>query len=186
MKTKNRIYSQKFEPAVIMTPDRSAKQRGVKGTTIELAPIKLKIRKILVPIDFSETSKRALNVAIAFAEQFNGKISLIYVTTPHAIPTEEGFVSANLSFVLKTNELLLSKLAEERIPEELLEGTMVKVGKPYSEIVEAARKNIDLIIMTTHGNTGFKHFCIGSTTEKVVQHAPCPVLTVCDKKQRLV
>lgn len=184
MKTKNRVYSKPEEPAVIVSKGRSNEISNREAATIELTLVKVNVRRILVPIDFSSTSKKALKTALAFAEQFGGKISLIHVTQPYAFPAEEGFVTANLTLVMKTNETLLRTLALERIPSRLLDRTIVCIGQPWVEITEAARK-ADLIIMTTHGYTGFKHFCIGSTTEKVVQHAPCPVLTVHEKEHSL-
>jgi nucleotide-binding universal stress UspA family protein len=71
----------------------------------------------------------------------------------------------------------LNKLAEKEIPKELLANTIVKTGKPFIEIIETAgEENVDLVIIATHGHTGMEHILFGSTAEKVVRKAPCPVL----------
>jgi nucleotide-binding universal stress UspA family protein len=64
---------------------------------------------------------------------------------------------------------------------------MVRIGSAWQEITEIARdRDIDLIIIGTHGYTGLKHLVLGSTAEKVVRHAPCPVLTVREKEHEFV
>lgn len=73
----------------------------------------------------------------------------------------------------------LNKLAEQEIPVEVKVKSIVKTGKPFIEIIEtASEENIDLIIIATHGHTGMEHILFGSTAEKVVRKAPCPVLTI--------
>ena len=82
----------------------------------------------------------------------------------------------------------LQKLAENKqLSGGLLGKTLVRTGVPYAEIAEAARAlKADLIILTTHGYTGLKHVFLGSTAERVVRHAPCPVLTVREKEHEFV
>jgi nucleotide-binding universal stress UspA family protein len=66
-----------------------------------------------------------------------------------------------------------------RIPRGTVEKLLVRFGRSFHEITEAARtRKVDLIIISTHGYTGMKHALLGSTTERVVRHAPCPVLVV--------
>ena len=66
-----------------------------------------------------------------------------------------------------------------RIPRSVVEKILVRSGRSFHEIAAAARtRKVDLIIMATHGYTGLKHALLGSTTERVVRHAPCPVLVV--------
>ena len=66
-----------------------------------------------------------------------------------------------------------------RVPPALVEKLLVRVGRSFHEIATAARsRKADLIIISTHGYTGVKHALLGSTTERVVRHAPCPVLVV--------
>ena len=73
----------------------------------------------------------------------------------------------------------LRELAEDLVPPTIACDFRVVIGKPLDEIVKAAEASVaDLIIMSTHGYTGLKHAFLGSTTETVVRHAPCPVLTL--------
>jgi nucleotide-binding universal stress UspA family protein len=65
--------------------------------------------------------------------------------------------------------------------------TLLRTGQPHTEIVEAARElGADLIVLSTHGHTGLTHALLGSTAEKVVRHAPCPVLVVREKEHEFV
>ena len=81
----------------------------------------------------------------------------------------------------------LCQLAASRRPEKASRPDwQVRTGVPSHEIVEAAREaDVDLIVIATHGYTGWKHFCIGSTAERVVRAAPCPVLVVREKEHEL-
>ena len=73
----------------------------------------------------------------------------------------------------------LQKLAKSEINEIANVKTIIKTGKPFVEIIETAKEeNIDLIIIATHGHSGVEHILFGSTAEKVVRKAPCPVLTL--------
>ena len=81
----------------------------------------------------------------------------------------------------------LARLAQEQVPAQFRANTLVRVGKPYHEITSAARElNIDLIVISTHGYTGLKHVVLGSTAERVIRHAPCPVLTVREREHDFV
>ncbi len=73
----------------------------------------------------------------------------------------------------------LEKLAASEIPKEIKVHIIVKTGKPFIEIIDtASEKEIDLIVIATHGPSGVEHILFGSTAEKVVRKAPCPVLTL--------
>ncbi len=141
------------------------------------------INKILVPIDFSDYSKSSLVYAVQFAKQFNSELLLIYVVEPIIYPPDFSMgqiaiPSVDLE-VDKRAEEELSKLAKKEIPSGIKARTLVKTGKPFIEIIETAEEeNIDLIIISTHGHTGVEHILFGSTAEKVVRKAPCPVLTL--------
>jgi len=75
----------------------------------------------------------------------------------------------------------LLSLAKKEIPPEMNVKSIVKTGKPFVEIIETASyEDVDLIIIATHGHTGVEHILFGSTAEKVVRKAPCPVLTLRD------
>ncbi|MCF6268196.1 MAG: universal stress protein [Melioribacteraceae bacterium] len=141
------------------------------------------IKKILVPIDFSDYSKKALKYTVSFAQQFNSEINLVYVIEPIIYPADLSMGQmviprANIDFEEKS-EKELSTLAKKEIGELLSYNILVKTGKPFMEIIEAAKEiDADLIIIATHGHTGVEHLLFGSTSEKVVRKAPCPVLTL--------
>jgi nucleotide-binding universal stress UspA family protein len=141
------------------------------------------IKKVLVPIDFSDYSKSSLRYAVNFANQFNAEICLIYVLEPVIYPPDFSMgqiaiPSINTEWDERAKEEL-EKLAKTEIPEGIDVKTILKNGKPFLEIIDtASEENIDLIIIATHGHTGVEHILFGSTAEKVVRKAPCPVLTL--------
>lgn len=141
------------------------------------------INKILVPIDFSDYSKSALRYAVSFAKLFNSEMVLIYVVEPVIYPPDFSMgqiaiPSLNTEWD-KTAIEQLEKLSKSEIPGNIKVKTLVKTGKPFVEIIETATdENIDLIIIATHGHSGVEHILFGSTAEKVVRKAPCPVLTL--------
>jgi len=160
---------------------RPAVQRKPKRTISRRAGITL--HRILVPIDFSEHSRNALKYAIPFAEQFRASIDLIYVVEPTIYPADFSFGQIgfpNVEEELRTRggqelDALLEKEISGRVPARRI----VRTGKPFYEINQYAHEErIDLIIIATHGHTGVEHMLFGSTAEKVVRKAPCPVLVV--------
>lgn len=143
----------------------------------------MKINKILVPIDFSDYSKSALRYAVNFAKMFNSEIILIYVVEPVIYPPD--FSMGQIAIPTVTTEFderakeELTKLAKNEIPSTLKVSTLIKAGKPFIEIIDtAAEADVDLIIIATHGHSGVEQILFGSTAEKVVRKAPCPVLTL--------
>ena len=141
------------------------------------------INKILVPIDFSNYSKNALRYAVNFAKKFNSKIYLVYVVEPVIYPSD--FSMGQVTFPVSDIEMNerakdeLESLAKTEIGSQFQVETVIKTGKPFVEINETASElDIDLIIIATHGHTGMEHLLFGSTAEKVVRKAPCPVLTL--------
>jgi nucleotide-binding universal stress UspA family protein len=143
------------------------------------------IKKILVPIDFSDYSKNSLKYAVNFAKHFNSQLCLVYVVEPVIYPPDFSmgqiaFPTVDLEMDKRAEQELLS-LAKKEIPPEMNVKSIVKTGKPFVEIIEtAADEDVDLIIIATHGHTGVEHILFGSTAEKVVRKAPCPVLTLRD------
>lgn len=141
------------------------------------------IKKILVPIDFSDYSKKALQYTVTFAKQFNAEVNLVYVIEPVVYPADLSMgqmvipqVEVDLSIRSKEE---LEQLAKIEIGEHLKYNIIIKSGKPFMEIIETATEvDADLIIIATHGHTGVEHLLFGSTAEKVVRKAPCPVLTI--------
>ncbi|MCX6167801.1 MAG: universal stress protein [Ignavibacteriales bacterium] len=146
-----------------------------------MEPTKL-IKNILAPIDFSDYSKNALKYASQFAKEFNANLYLIYVVEPMIYPAD--FSMGQIA--IPSTDVDLHARAEEElnnlaktIDPSLKVGTMIRTGKPFVEIIEEAKeKDIDLIIIASHGHTGVEHLLFGSTAEKIVRKAPCPVLTL--------
>lgn len=143
----------------------------------------IEIKKILVPIDFSEHSKNALRYAIPFAKQFGAKIDLVYVVEPVVYPADLGFGQVGLPNIevqlQKLGKEQLNKLVKTKNAEKIVDNKVVCVGKPFQEINQyAAEHDIDLIIIATHGHSGMEHIIFGSTAEKVLRKSPCPVLVV--------
>ncbi len=146
------------------------------------------LKKLLVPIDFSDCSKHALKYGIAFAKQFKGEITLLSVIAD----TPTSFEYGNAEFASlqdarrKHYEKELKKVADtqlKNIPHKL----MVTIGKPFEEIVSAAKTlDTDLIIISTHGHMGFTRVELGSTAERVIRYATCPVLVVRQKEREFV
>ncbi len=165
-------------------------RRKSRAAVIDLVPSVFKLKKILVPLDFSDHSTKALKYAIKFAQQFGAHIDLLHVVEPAVYP--EGMIippdMEDINTSLEKQAVkTLKKTASQTIPKGVAWSIAVRVGSPYSEIVELARKTeTDLLIITTHGYTGLKHFVMGSTAERIVRHAPCPVLTVRDTEHEFV
>ena len=141
------------------------------------------IKKILVPIDFSDYSINALKYAISFAKSFSAEVILTYVVEPFIYAADFTMSQAAIPDIdTDTRERAyneLKKLISNEIKEELPSEIIIRTGKPFIEINDlAAEKNVDLIIIATHGYTGVEHLLFGSTAEKVVRKAPCPVLTL--------
>ncbi len=141
------------------------------------------IKRILVTTDFSETSQTAFSLAQQVAEKFDSEIVLLHVLDAHLPPLvfEPSGVSAG-EFEQERVKRASSRV--ESFGSQLGERieTMVTCGIPHVEIVKCAYDNaIDLVVMATHGRGFFSHAILGSTTERVVRRAPCPVLTVRDE-----
>jgi nucleotide-binding universal stress UspA family protein len=141
------------------------------------------IKKILFPVDFSESSYQIADYVLYFAQKFNAEIYLLHVL--ECLMPLQGFYIPHIS--VETLEVDLKKAAEKKM-EEFVQKNMqgckgitsqVITGIPHVEIIKMAKeKAIDIIIMGTHGWTGLEHVIFGSVAGKVVRKAPCPVLTV--------
>jgi len=154
--------------------------KKTKAIPASLAP--LRIKSILVPLDFSPSSKKALDYAVKFARQFNARLTLLHVAEPMATPD----FAAAFPLAMEDDKVMAAAKRElegvvkaARVPPGIVEKILVRFGRSFHEIADAARtRKVDLIIISTHGYTGLKHAVLGSTTERVVRHAPCPVLVV--------
>lgn len=131
------------------------------------------INKILLPIDFSENSKNAIDLMIPFVRKFNAQLEVLHVVKPETHPLQH----ENIRQKLKDDSVQLLQEPLEYHGEKIK--YVVTEGQISKEIVRYAQHNqVDLIMMVARGLTGFKHFIKGSTTEKVIRSATCPVLAV--------
>jgi universal stress protein A len=141
-----------------------------------------RFRRILVPHDFSPTATHALRVAADLAERHGGRITALHVLTPFysgpGYPTQEEIAWTPPAEIARERERRLGELVREALgPRARLVTCRAVLGEAVPAIVDAAAK-ADVIVMTTLGRSGLAHLLIGSVAEKVVRHAPIPVLTV--------
>ena len=142
----------------------------------------VRLGRILVPVDFSQCSRKALAYAVPFARQFQAEITLLHVLQPYPPIAEMGPLDADAIQDAK-HDLETLRLTVKLPPERAL----LRIGDPEFEILETAKNmEIDLIVISTHGRKGINHLLLGSTTEKVVRHAPCPVLVVREQEHDFV
>jgi universal stress protein A len=153
-------------------------------------PALLSIKKILVPVDFSSLSKKAFQYALRLAQQFKAELTLIHVLEPAVPPSFEGlqmappFREEDSSGAEKDLRALMTSARTAGVPKAR---SLFRRGLASHEIVDTAKDlDVDLIVIATHGYTGWKHFCIGSTAERVVRAAPCPVLVVREKEHEFI
>jgi nucleotide-binding universal stress UspA family protein len=142
------------------------------------------LRLILVPTDFSKSSDNALKYAAAFAEKFGAEVLLLHVVQdvslfiPEAVLAAPPLMPPVEQFLIAAREALDRTVRALNLP-GLAIRSEVSEGVPYEEIVRLAReRDVDLIVMGTHGHTGLAQVLLGSICEKVVRRAPCPVLSV--------
>jgi len=143
----------------------------------------ISFRQILVPIDFSECSTAALEHALALAGKFEAKVTLLHVVEPAVYPenyllTPTMLDEANQNLLAAGRERLAKFEAMARAAGCAVE-ILVRMGRAASEIPDTANATgTDLIVLGTHGHDGLKHALLGGTAERILRHAPCPVLTV--------
>jgi len=144
------------------------------------------ISKILVPVDFSDGARAALDLAATFAKKFGASIELLHVWAPPTmVPMPLVVVTSAAEQPMSLEELArttagtqLKDLVEPLRKQGIETHARVAIGTPAREIVElAALGHFDLIVMGTHGRGLVAHALLGSVAEKVVRHAACPVLT---------
>jgi nucleotide-binding universal stress UspA family protein len=143
------------------------------------------IKKILYATDFSDNSKYALTFAISFAQKYDARLYILHVIQQPSYPLG---MYAEISFdaMDKFSQSISQAVDKEmqNLREKDLKGIssyecMIVQGTPFLEILRTAKeKAVDLIVVGTHGRTGLDHVLFGSTAEKVVRRAPCPVLSV--------
>ena len=189
MKTRKKSNGSRTNPsstsaastARLVVTDKSGK-RVASAPALQLTPNRFHLRKILVPVDFSPNCQEAILYARHFAEQFGAEICLLHVVEPVVVANDFGYLPVlpadleeqRLEGAGKELRALANSLGAG-VPVE----SKVRLGRAWKEITDSARTlPADLLIVSTHGYTGIKHALLGSVAEKIVRHAPCPVLVV--------
>ena len=142
----------------------------------------IKLRKVLVPTDFSDSARHAFSYGVSFAREFKAELVLLHVvenlTVGYAsdlFPVPMAEVFQEISGYAKAE---LAKLAEEAKQKGVAVSELVAQGKPSAEIIRHAAENaVDMIVLGTHGKGMLDQALFGSTAERVIRKAPCPVLT---------
>ncbi len=154
--------------------------------------MKLNPQRILWPTDFSSLALVGARYARAVVEQFGAELHVIHVVPPPltadlaaGLPAEGPVVFADPELVdacrTRLAEVVREQLAGRTVVQEVL------LGSAWSAICKyAGEHEIDLVVIATHGRTGIQHAVVGSTAERVVQHAPCPVLVVKSRQREFV
>jgi len=142
----------------------------------------MNIKKILWPTDFSAASYEALKVAKEMASMHKAELYLAHIITPLPpfVPPPKGRPSFNVSDYLENLRLSAEKslqdVIDKKVGDELIAKTVILQGDAAGEIARFAnKKNIDLIIMASHGTTGWRKFLLGSVTEKLVRISTVPM-----------
>jgi nucleotide-binding universal stress UspA family protein len=142
----------------------------------------IEVSHILVPVDFSDSTERVVEWAAHLAEEHKSRLTLLHA---YHLPVEfQQLEGAALpadfwASVRKEAEVNLEKLAKPLRASGLETATAACDGYAATVIIdEAANREVDLVVIGTHGLSGLKHLLLGSIAERVVQKAPCPVLTV--------
>jgi universal stress protein A len=153
----------------------------------------LTFKRILVPIDFSEHSKKTVSCAITLAFRDNAMVRLLhvfqisdYVITPFGRRKEQADqVKSQIDAAEQEAREHLAAFEQQFQKRGIKVEAYLRVGYPFDEIVAMAEHfNVDLIVIGSHGCSGMTRLLVGSTAERVVEHAPCPVLVVKERRTR--
>lgn len=140
--------------------------------------------RLLCPVDFSDASRHALDQAVVVAKWFDARLTVLHVynrillpVPGLATPAYGGGVSLDPAEVERLHEQTRAFVADSSADPTKVE-VMLEAGQPVPHILAVAGVRADLVVMGTHGTSGFEHLVLGSVTEKVLRKATCPVLTV--------
>ncbi len=145
------------------------------------APPPLGLKRVLVPVDFSVPSQQAVAYASRLAARFQAALLLVHVTElPYVDPSVTEIDTRAIEAAARQSaQEQLARVEAALRAAGLSVTTALLTGSPWHEIADyAGQQAVDLIVAGTHGYTGLKHALLGSTAERIVRHAPCPVLVV--------
>lgn len=144
----------------------------------------LPIKKIISPTDFSEISDIGLKAAIELAEHFSAELLVVHVITPLSAAATSAAPAAHylpevMESIRNNAENSLKAMMESKVPDTLKSKSILLEGNPADEIKEFAKEEgADLIVISSHGQSGWRRFMFGSVTDKVMRLAKLPVLIV--------
>jgi len=153
----------------------------------------IQLNRILVPTDFSEFSQPAMDHGCAIAARFAAQLHLLHVVPDPAMLVPEAAAFSVESMQAQTDAMVAEAQSQlAALPADGWDDGQpvvreVRVGTAFMEIIDYAReKDIDLIVIGTHGRSGLMHILMGSVAERIVRKASCPVLTVKPKGHQFV
>jgi nucleotide-binding universal stress UspA family protein len=144
----------------------------------------LPFKKIMSPTDFSEPANLALKAAIELAEHFSSELLLVNVVAPFSgAPAMTGHSAISYSEIMNemrtSTDNLLNHIIKNKIPDHVDAHSRLFEGNPAEEISRCVKEeNVDLIVISSHGKSGWKRLMFGSVTDKVMRIAACPILIV--------
>ena len=150
-------------------------------------PNELRLKRILVPTDFSDSAEHALKYAVRLGKPFKANIFVLHVfhlreylaLLSDKDQVDSGIASEVLEAAKNRAGNKLEELVRRTEDKAVAVLPILLVGVPFEEIVRyATERDVDLIVMPTHGRTGVAHLLLGSTSERVISHSVCPVLVV--------
>lgn len=144
----------------------------------------LPVKRVLCPTDFSEPACRAIKAAVEIAESQGAELILVHVVAPIlALDTPSGAPAFDLAGyqeeLVRSAQHALEERRKRRVPDSVRSRSIVTIGDAAHEVTRiAAEEGVDLIVIATHGRTGWRERLFGSVAAKVVRLARCPVLTI--------
>ncbi len=140
------------------------------------------IQKILIPIDFTENAKNAVDYAFQFADIYKAEVTLIHVINPAHFANAAGhgiYMNVDTGQFEENAKKLLVEVAKKHQSNKIKINTKTGIGYvPEQVIAEAEKNEIDLIILGTHGTRGFEEFFLGSNAQRIISTATTPVLSI--------
>jgi universal stress protein A len=148
----------------------------------------LSLKTILCPVDFSEPSLAALDVAVQWAQHFVAELHVLHVMPLQIADLVIGIPGTLPSDAERHDDAMraLNVVVGNHVPTDIPCQIDVRTGNADEEIIYKSQdKPVDLIILATHGRTGWRHLLLGSVAEQIVRQAKCPVLTVQQTKPKV-
>ena len=143
----------------------------------------MQVNNILVPIDFSNHSEKALTYASEIAQSYNAQLQVLHIIEETMHPafsvTGKSSIFDLVPGIKEDSKKRIAKMLEKFVSDKVKSKVFIQGGRAANDIIKFAKENsTDLIVIATHGLTGLEHMLLGSVTEKVVRMAHCPVFTV--------